>query len=125
MAAIAALLVSAIAGQAAPRAVYVLLYNPSTPNEGIHTIKTDRLNTVLMFSSQADAQRFATQLGAQNFPQPVVEAIGMDQVLAFCRQERYQCQLIPVGTPITPPKLNVPPQQRDYQPSPKPAPARD
>jgi hypothetical protein len=48
---------SASLGQS--RTVYVLLYNAGTTYEGIHTIKVDETNNmVLMFESQADATRY-------------------------------------------------------------------
>lgn len=107
------------AGQS--NSVYVLLYNPGTNNEGIHTVKMGTVNTVLIFKSQGDANRYATQLEAQEFPRPSVETINLEEILSFCRLEHHICQLIPAGVTTIPPTDNVPPSQRDFQLSPKPS----
>jgi uncharacterized protein YcfL len=96
--------------------VYVLLYNPKSNNEGIHAIKIDGVNKILMFDSQADASSFAAKLTEQNFSTPLVEAIDINEVLNFCRNQKYICELIPVGVEAMPPKDNLPATQRDWQP---------
>jgi hypothetical protein len=98
------------------RTVYVLLYNSGTANEGIHTIKVDEMNdVVLMFESQADASSFALELEAVNFPKPTVEAINREEIMGFCQSSQLICKVIPPGTPVDPPPYNLPPEQRDYQ----------
>ena len=39
--------------------VFVLLFNPGTENEGIHTLTVGDRNIVLMFESEDDATRYA------------------------------------------------------------------
>ncbi|MBW4621327.1 MAG: DUF3110 domain-containing protein [Cyanosarcina radialis HA8281-LM2] len=98
--------------------VYVLLYNPKSNNEGIHAIKIDGVNRILMFDSQANANSFAAKLTGQNFLTPSVEAIDINEVLSFCRNQKYICELIPAGVEAMPPNDNLPADRRDWQPLP-------
>jgi hypothetical protein len=86
--------------------VYALLYNPNTDKEWIHSIGFDGNETILMFDSSLDAQRFAGQLKKQNFPIPVAEAIEITEMLSFCRTQKYICQLILDGVVVNPPPKN-------------------
>ncbi|WP_297041304.1 DUF3110 domain-containing protein, partial [Thermosynechococcus sp. OHK43] len=55
--------------------VYVLLYNPGTENEGIHSLQLGDRNLILMFESEDDANRYAMLLEAQDFHPPSVVPI--------------------------------------------------
>ncbi|MBK4731129.1 DUF3110 domain-containing protein [Oxynema sp. CENA135] len=87
--------------------VYVLLFNPRTENEGIHTLQIGDRNTVLMFESEDDATRYALMLEAQDFPAPVAEEIDSEEVEAFCNEADYDCKLIPEGELAVPPETNI------------------
>lgn len=101
-------------------AVYVLIYNPGTDNEGIHSLKLHGEDTILMFEDEDDAVRFATLLEAQDFPVPTIEAIDPAEMRSFCQQNGFHCQFVPQGTLVVPPEANV--AETDWQPdAPKPA----
>ncbi|MBE9041908.1 DUF3110 domain-containing protein [Oscillatoriales cyanobacterium LEGE 11467] len=82
--------------------VFVLLFNPGTDNEGIHTIRLasgdgSERNIVMMFEAEDDATRYAMLLEAQDFHIPAAEAIDSEEVEAFCRNCGYETKLIPEG----------------------------
>jgi hypothetical protein len=94
--------------------VFVLIFNPGTDNEGIHTIRVGERNKILMFESEDDATRFAVMLEAQDFPAPVVEGMDAEDIQAFCDNYDYDWELIPEnGDLVVPPELNV--EETDWQ----------
>lgn len=95
--------------------VFVLLFNAGTENEGIHTIRENGHNKILMFESEDDATRFALQLEAQDFPSPSVEEIDDQEIKEFCRGAGYEYELIPANDEslVLPPELNV--EETDWQ----------
>ncbi|MCL2932943.1 MAG: DUF3110 domain-containing protein [Trichodesmium sp. MAG_R03] len=93
--------------------IFVLLFNPKTENEGIHTIQMDNRNKVLMFESEDDATRFGILLEAQDFPNPKVEEFDQEEIMEFCRSVDYDWQVIPAGKLEIPPEHNV--EQTDWQ----------
>lgn len=94
--------------------VFVLLFNPRTENEGIHTLRIGDRNVVLMFESEDDASRYAMMLEAQDFAQPVPEAIDLEEIEEFCRSAGYDYKLISEGELALPPETNV--EETDWQP---------
>ena len=94
--------------------VYILLYNPNTQNEGIHTIQTGNQDTVLMFESEEEATDYALRLEAQKFPQPSVELIDRDEIEQWCTSAGYQWRLITEGMSENPAVQNV--EQLDLNP---------
>lgn len=93
--------------------VFVLLYNARTDNEGIHTIKIGDRNTVLMFASEDDAERYALMLEAQDFPVPTVEEIDAEEIEEFCQSADYDAELIEEGMLAVPPEANLDAQDWD------------
>lgn len=102
--------------------VFVLLFNPGTDNEGLHTLQIGGQNWVLMFENEDDATRYALLLEAQDFPTPSVEAIDQQEIEEFCEGSGFGCQLIPQGfVPesdlerllLVPPSANV--EQTDWE----------
>ncbi len=96
--------------------VFVLLFNPGTDNEGIHTLSLGDQHLVLMFEDEDDATRYALLLEAQDFLSPVVEAIDRQEIESFCDDANYEARLIPQGfTPtnqldrllLVPPETNL------------------
>lgn len=96
--------------------VFVLLFNPGTDNEGLHTLQVGEHNLVLMFEDEDDATRYALLLEAQDFPAPSVEEIEQEEIEEFCQSAGYICQIVPSGfVPqtdaerllIVPPEKNV------------------
>jgi hypothetical protein len=98
---------------AAPKRVFVLLFNARTENEGIHTIRIGDRNKVLMFESQDDATRFGMMLEAQEFPEPTVEEMDVEEIEEFCLGADYDSELIEEGMLALPPEKNV--EQTDWQ----------
>ena len=94
--------------------VYILLYNPATENKSIHTLNYFNQDTVLMFESEEDANNYALQLEAQDFPKPSVELIDRGKIEEFCTSAGYQWQFITEGMPINPPEGNK--EQLDFNP---------
>lgn len=90
--------------------VFVLLYNPRTDSEGLHTIRQGNRDKVLMFESADDATRYALMLEAQDFPVPTVESIDDDEIKSFCRDAGYDFELIPEGVLEIPPEANLEPE---------------
>jgi len=87
--------------------VYVLLFNPRTENEGIHTLQIGDRNKILLFETQDDATRYAMMLEAQDFPVPTVEEMDLDEVIQFCISADYDYEIIKDGTLAVPPESNV------------------
>lgn len=102
--------------------VYVLLFNARTENEGIHTLKMEDRNVVLMFESEDDATRYSLMLEAQDFSAPTVEEFDSEEIEEFCQGADYECKLVPEGMLAVPPEQNV--EQTDWQPGEKPKPAQ-
>lgn len=100
-----------------PMRVFVLIFNPNTENEGIHSIRVvDNSasalryvrNKILMFESEDDALRFALLLEAQDFPTPSVEMIDTEEVKEFCASADYDWEIIPANSDLVlPPETNV------------------
>jgi hypothetical protein len=102
--------------------VFVLLFNPRTENEGIHTLSVGDRHLVLMFEDEDDATRYALLLEAQDFLPPSVERLDREEIESFCEDANYEARLIPKGfTPtsqfdrllLVPPETNA---ERVWQP---------
>jgi hypothetical protein len=106
--------------------VYVLLFNARTDNEGIHTLRVDHEDIVLMFENEDDATRFAVMLEAQDFPEATVEAMDQAEIEAFCDDAGYGYKIVPEGSLAIPPEGRV--EELDWDPDadpdPLPSPAK-
>ena len=96
-----------------PKRVFVLLFNARTENEGIHSLKIGDRDVVVMFEQEDDATRFALMLEAQDFPNPTVEAIDIEEIEEFCSSAGYESKLIEAGMLAVPPEQNV--EETDWQ----------
>lgn len=94
--------------------VYVLLFNARTENEGIHTLKIEDRNVVLMFENEDDAIRFGLMLEAQDFPPATVESFDPEEIEEFCQTAGYECKQVPEGALAMPPESNV--EKTDWDP---------
>ncbi len=105
--------------------VYVLLFNARTENEGIHTLRANDQDVVLMFENEEDATRFGLMLEAQDFPEATVEAMDQEEIEEFCQSAGYGCKLVPEGALAVPPEQNVerPDWDPDRAPDQRPEPA--
>ncbi len=98
--------------------VYVLLFNARTENEGIHTLRAEGKDVVLMFENEDDATRFGLMLEAQDFPEATVEAIDQADIEEFCQSAGYGYKLVPEGSLAVPPEQNV--DRTDWDPDQSP-----
>tara|TARA_Y100000589_G_scaffold169582_1_gene161230 strand:- start:441 stop:815 length:375 start_codon:yes stop_codon:yes gene_type:complete len=74
--------------------VFVLLYNPNTDNEGIHSIELKDRTIVLMFEEKDDAERYVGLLEAQDFPSPTVEMVNLEDIKEFCNRCDYETRIV-------------------------------
>lgn len=77
--------------------VYVLLYNVGTENEGVHILRIQDHDIVLMFEDEDDATRYALLLEAQDFASPSVEPFDKAEMEDICAGFGYVPQLVPAG----------------------------
>ena len=96
--------------------IFVLLYNPNTDNEGIHSIELKGRTIVLMFEEKDDAERYVGLLEAQDFPAPSVEMVNLEEIKEFCKRCDYETRIVTKDfvpkTPedrllLTPPQKNL------------------
>ncbi len=97
----------------APMRVYVLLFNPRTENEGIHSVRVGDRDKIFMFKSEDDATRYALMLEAQDFPVPVVEEMPEDEVIEFCNSQGFDYEVLEEGMLVLPPEGNL--ESTDWQ----------
>ena len=74
--------------------IFVLLYNPNSNNEGIHSIELKGRTIVLMFEEKEDAERYVGLLEAQDFPTPSVESINLEEIKEFCNRCDYETRIV-------------------------------
>lgn len=100
--------------------VYVVLFNPRTENEGIHSLRVGDRETILMFLEEDDAIRFAMMLEAQDFPPAAVESMDSEEIEEFCAEAGYEAKLIEAGELMMPPQTNL--EETTWSPDGKPEP---
>jgi hypothetical protein len=83
--------------------VYVLIYNSGSDHEGIHSLKLNGEDTILLFEDEDDAVRFATLLEAQDFPVPTVEQIDPEEMRWFCQENGFSLSSCSPGSLDDPP----------------------
>ena len=74
--------------------IFVLLYNPNTNNEGIHSIELKGRTIVLMFEEMDDAERYVGLLEAQDFPTPSIESVNLEEIKEFCNRCDYETRIV-------------------------------
>ena len=74
--------------------IFVLLYNPNTNNEGIHSIELKGRTIVLMFEEMDDAERYVGLLEAQDFPTPSIESVNLEEIKDFCNRCDYETRIV-------------------------------
>ena len=93
-----------------PEEVHIILFNPNTENEGIHTLeypKGSGNNIVLAFESQTECEKFSDALWGQDFYDPEPQKIPFGALESYCESIGVNVQVVPRGTPITPPEENT------------------
>ena len=74
--------------------IFVLLYNPNSNNEGIHSIELKGRTIVLMFEEKDDAERYVGLLEAQDFPTPSIESVDLEEIKEFCNRCDYETRMV-------------------------------
>ena len=74
--------------------IFVLLYNPNSNNEGIHSIELKGRTIVLMFEEKEDAERYVGLLEAQDFPTPSIESVNLEEIKEFCNRCDYETRIV-------------------------------
>lgn len=92
-------------------AVFVLIFNLGTIDEGVYTlqgtVEENNANPyVLAFEQTDEAYRFAELLEAEGFDLPQPLEWGADRVSHFCDQNQFQLGVVPTGALLTPPEKN-------------------
>ena len=77
--------------------VHVLLYEPGTESEGIHSLELKGTTVILMFGDKDDAERYCGLLEAQDFPTPSVEELTRRDIEAFCVEAGYEARYVEKG----------------------------
>ncbi len=80
-----------------PNPVHVLLFDPGSDQEGIHSLELGGRTVVLLFENPDDAERYAGLLEAQDFPVPCVEALNRQDLEDFCAEAGYEARFVPAG----------------------------
>jgi hypothetical protein len=98
----------AVLGQA--QAVYVVIFNEGTENEGVYTLQSsdDPTRThLLTFENTEDADRFASLLQGQGL-NDLGKSLMWDaaKTTEYCNSCEYAVTHVPVGTMFTPPRNN-------------------
>lgn len=75
----------------------MLLFDPGSDQEGIHSLELGGRTVVLLFEDPDDAERYAGLLEAQDFPVPCVEALDREELESFCAQAGYEARFVPAG----------------------------
>lgn len=95
-----------------PDEVYIILFNPDTDREGVHTIefpKESGNNMILAFESHLECQQFSASLKEQQFFDPTPQQMNLEALENYCVQIGVEVQVIPkgMGMNLTPPKESV------------------
>ena len=77
--------------------VFVLLYNPNSDDEGIHTLNYGNSFQVLLFQKEEDALVYSSRLGEMNFPVPTVTELYEHDVLQFISDNNYTGLIVGPG----------------------------
>ena len=77
--------------------MHVLLFDPGSDQEGIHSLELGGRTVVLLFEYPDDAERYAGLLEAQDFPVPCVEALDREELEHFCAEAGYEARFVPAG----------------------------
>lgn len=93
-----------------PEIVHVILFNPNTEREGVHTLefpKGSGNNIILAFACKQECQHFSQSLRDQNFFDPIPQEVQLEPLEQYCEQIGVNVQVVPKGARIKPPKDTV------------------
>jgi len=89
-----------------PSEVHIILFQPSTEDEGVHTIeypKGSGNNIILAFESKLECDLFAANLKEQHFFNPSPYQIDLAQLEDECQIMGVHIQVVPTDMHIVPP----------------------
>jgi hypothetical protein len=90
-----------------PTKAHIILFNPGTDREGVHTIefpKGSGNNLILAFESRTECEKFSALLKDQNFFDPSPQEMDLESLEEYCDQIGVKVQVIPKGMHIAPPE---------------------
>lgn len=93
-----------------PEDVHIILFNPDTDREGVHTIefpKDSGNNMILAFESRAECEQFSASLKQQKFFDPTPQEMKLEFLENYCEQIGVEIQVVPEGMKLKPPTENV------------------
>ena len=85
--------------------VYILVYEPGTPNQGVHTIQQHEQDTVLAFADRSAAFLFARQLTLRLRLEP--HRMRESELQKLCGGLSVEYRIVPEGVELIPPDQNV------------------
>jgi hypothetical protein len=93
-----------------PEDVHIILFNPDTDREGVHTIefpKGSGSNMILAFESRKECEQFSMSLREQQFFDPTPQEMKLEFLEDYCEQIGVEIQVVPQGMKLKPPTENV------------------
>lgn len=90
-----------------PDDVHIILFNPDTEREGVHTIEFQGNNMILAFESRFECDQFSACLKEQHFFDPTPQEIKLNSLEDYCEQIGVKVQIVPEGLSLVPPKESV------------------
>ena len=98
-------------GDSRPDIVYLILFNPETEDQGVHTIefpKGSGFNTILAFESEDECFKFASMLQDMHFYQPTVQETPLEELQDYCNSIGMPLKVVYEGIhDLTPPSDEV------------------
>jgi hypothetical protein len=81
-----------------PEDVFIVLFNPDTDREGVHTLEYpvgSGLNKILAFESKEECEQFAASLKEQQFFDPKPQEMNLEALEDYCDQIGVDIQVVP------------------------------
>ena len=81
-----------------PEDVHIILFNPDTDREGVHTLefpKGSGNNMILAFESKEECEQFSATLRDQKFFDPTPQEMKLEFLEEYCKQIGVEVQVVP------------------------------
>ncbi|KAK1736833.1 hypothetical protein QTG54_012278 [Skeletonema marinoi] len=92
-----------------PESVHIILFNPETPNQNIHTLEIPKgsgNDMILAFEDGADCGMFAQNLRELEFVDPSPSETMFEPFAEFCESMSIPVLVVPAGFDLSPPQSN-------------------
>mmetsp|Transcript_15187 Transcript_15187/g.21560 ORF Transcript_15187/g.21560 Transcript_15187/m.21560 type:complete len:229 (-) Transcript_15187:1263-1949(-) len=92
-----------------PESVHIILFNPDTPNQNVHTLEIPKgsgNNMILAFEDGADCGMFAQNLRELEFVDPSPAETMFEPFKEFCESMSIPVMIVPAGFDLSPPQSN-------------------